>query len=35
MVCMPLNITPEFVQQLLEQIAVLTKQNAYLGIVKK
>ena len=27
---MPLNITPEFVQQLLEQIAVLTKQNAYL-----
>jgi len=27
---MPINITPEFVQQLLEQITALTKQNAYL-----
>lgn len=27
---MPINITPAFVQQLLEQITALTKQNAYL-----
>ena len=32
MVCIPINITPEFVQKLLEQITALTKQNVNLTV---